>query len=95
LGGWWGPHVRGDIGLSVDQHRARLAVAHASTLKDVPSILTLVEEEAVRPLLYWDAKKVVERAEVLHHKLLLESCSGMLEKLRAWGGEGDVIDIEQ
>jgi hypothetical protein len=47
-----GAHVRGDIGLSVDQHRARLAVAHASTLKDVPSILTLVEEEAVRPLLY-------------------------------------------
>jgi hypothetical protein len=29
-----------------------LAVAHASTLKDVPSILALVEEEVVGPLLY-------------------------------------------
>jgi hypothetical protein len=47
-----GGHVRGDLGLSVDRHGAGLAVAHASTLKDVPSILTLVEEEVVRPLLY-------------------------------------------
>jgi hypothetical protein len=46
------PHVGEDLGLSVDQHGAGLAVAHASTLKDVPSILALVEEEAVRSLLY-------------------------------------------
>jgi hypothetical protein len=38
---------------------------------------------------------VVERAEVLHHELLLESCSGTLEKLRARGDEHDVIDVEQ
>jgi hypothetical protein len=38
---------------------------------------------------------VVERAEVLHHELLLLSCSGMLEKLRVQGGEDDVIDVEQ
>jgi hypothetical protein len=76
-----GPHVGGDLGLSVDCHGAGLAVAHASTLKDVPSILALVEEEAVGPLLYWDAEEVVERAEVLHRELLLESCSGTLEKL--------------
>jgi hypothetical protein len=38
---------------------------------------------------------VVERVEVLHRELLLESCSGMLEKLRARGGEDDVVDIEQ
>jgi hypothetical protein len=36
----------------------------------------------------------VERANVLHHELLLESRSGTLEKLRARGGENDVIDIE-
>jgi hypothetical protein len=41
-----GPHVGGDLGLSVDRRRARLAVPHASMLKDVPSILALVEEEA-------------------------------------------------
>jgi hypothetical protein len=80
--------------LSVDQRRARLAVTHASTLKDVPSILALVEEEVVGLLLYWDAEEV-KRAEVLHRELLLESCSGTLEKLWARGGEDDVIDVEQ
>jgi hypothetical protein len=38
---------------------------------------------------------VVERAEVLHYELLLESCSGTLEKLRARGGEDDVVNVEQ
>jgi hypothetical protein len=47
-----GPHVGGDLDLSVDQRGAELAVAHASTLKDILSILALVEEEAVRLLLY-------------------------------------------
>jgi hypothetical protein len=50
-------------------------------LKDVPSILALVEEEVVELLLYWDTEEVVERADVLHHELLLESYSGTLEKL--------------
>jgi hypothetical protein len=36
----------------VDWREAGLTVAHASTLKDVPSILVLVEEEVIRPLLY-------------------------------------------
>jgi hypothetical protein len=37
----------------------------------------------------------VERAEVLHCELLLESCSGVLGKLRARGDGDDVIDVEQ
>jgi hypothetical protein len=44
--------VGGDLGMSVDRCGAGLVVAHASTLKDVPSILVLVEEEAIGPLLY-------------------------------------------
>jgi hypothetical protein len=47
-----GPQVGGDLGLSIDQRGAWLAVAHASMLKDVPSILMLVEEEVIGPLLY-------------------------------------------
>jgi hypothetical protein len=47
-----GAHVREDLDLSVDRRGARLAVAHASMLKDIPNILALVEEEVVRPLLY-------------------------------------------
>jgi hypothetical protein len=37
----------------------------------------------------------MERVEVLHRELLQESCSGMLEKLWARGGEDDVVDVEQ
>jgi hypothetical protein len=81
--------------LSVDRCGVGLVVAHASTLKDVPSILTLVEEEAIGPLFYWDAEEVVERAKVLHHELLLESWGGTLQKLKARDGEDDVVDVEQ
>jgi hypothetical protein len=37
------------------------------------SILALVEEYAIGPLLYLDAKEVVKWIEVLHHELLLKS----------------------
>jgi hypothetical protein len=37
----------------------------------------------------------VERAEVLHRELLLERCSGTLEKFWAQGGEDNVVDVEQ
>jgi hypothetical protein len=59
------------------------------------SILALLKEKFVWPLLYWDAEEVVERAKVLHRKLLLKSGSGTLEKLWAWGDEDDVVDVEQ
>jgi hypothetical protein len=42
-----GPHVGGDLSLSVDWRGAGLAVAHASAPKDVPSILSLVKEEVI------------------------------------------------
>jgi hypothetical protein len=38
--------------LSVDRHGAGLAVNHVSTLKDILSILALVEEESVDLLLH-------------------------------------------
>jgi hypothetical protein len=37
----------------------------------------------------------VEGAEVLYRELLLESCSGTLEKIQARGSEDDVVDVEQ
>jgi hypothetical protein len=51
-------------------------------LKDIPSILALVEEEVIVSLLHRDAEEVVERGEVLHDELLLGSHSGTLEELR-------------
>jgi hypothetical protein len=44
--------VEGDLGLSVDQSEAGLAVSQANTLKDVPSVLALVKKEVISPLLY-------------------------------------------
>jgi hypothetical protein len=54
-----------------------------------------VEEEVIGPLLYFDVEEVVERTDVLHRKLLLESYSGMLEKLQARGDEDNVVNVEQ
>jgi hypothetical protein len=47
-----GAHVRGDLGLSVHRHGAGLAVAHDSALKDIPSVLALVKEDAIGSLLH-------------------------------------------
>jgi hypothetical protein len=74
-----GVRVGGDLGLSVDRCGAGLVVAHSSALEDIPSVLTLVEEEAVNSLLHRDAEDVAEGAKVLHGELLLESHSGTLE----------------
>jgi hypothetical protein len=90
-----GARVGGDLGLSVDRRGVELAVAHASTLKDILSELVLVEEEVVNSLLYRDAEEMMEGAEVLHGKLLVESRSGMLEKPQTRGGEDDVVDVEE
>jgi hypothetical protein len=38
--------------MSIERRGAGLAVTHVTTLKDVLSILALVEEEVVGPLLY-------------------------------------------
>jgi hypothetical protein len=46
----------GDLGLCVHGRRDRLAVHHASVLKDVKSELTLSEEEYISMMLYRDPK---------------------------------------
>jgi hypothetical protein len=47
-----GSHVRGDLGLSIDRHGAWLAIAYASSLKDIPSVLTLLQEDVIMLLLH-------------------------------------------
>jgi hypothetical protein len=64
-------------------------------LKDIPSVLALVEEEVVDLLLHRDAKEVVEGAEVPHGKLLLESHSDALKQLWAQSDEDNIVDIEE
>jgi hypothetical protein len=88
------PHVRGDLGLSIDWRGVGLAITHVSALKDIPNVLVLVKEETVRSPLHWDAEEVVKRVDVLYHELLPESHSDTVEKLWVRGGEDDDIDVE-
>jgi hypothetical protein len=60
------PGSGGDLGLCVHGRRDRLAVHHASALKDIENELALSEEESIDLMLYRDPQKVVKRAEVLH-----------------------------
>jgi hypothetical protein len=61
-----------DLGLRVHEHQDRLAVHHASVLKDVESELALSEEESIYLMLYGDPQEVVKRAEILHDEFSLE-----------------------
>jgi hypothetical protein len=72
------PESGGDLGLCVHGRRDRLAVHHASVLKDIESELALSEEESIDLMLYRDPQKVVKRAEVLHDEFPLKSRYGVL-----------------
>jgi hypothetical protein len=69
--------------VSVHRCGAGLAVGHASALKDIKSVLTLLQEKVVVSLLHEDAHEVVVGRQVLHGELLPEGCSVALKKLRA------------
>jgi hypothetical protein len=73
-----GTHVGGDLGLSVHHHGVGFAIAHASALKDILSILVLLQQEVVVLLIHYDVEEVEEGTQVLHGKLPLEVCSGTL-----------------
>jgi hypothetical protein len=88
------PESGRDLGLRVHERRDRLAVHHASALKDVESELTLSEEESIDLMLYRDAQKVVKRAEVLHGEFPLKSRYGVLQERCARCGEHNVINIK-
>jgi hypothetical protein len=62
----------GDLGLCVHRRQNRLAVHHASTLKNIESKLMLSEEEPVRLMLYGDSHKMMEGSKILHGKFSLE-----------------------
>jgi hypothetical protein len=89
------PKSNRDFGLCVHGHRDRLAVHHASMLKDVESELALSEEESVCLMLYEDPLKMVKRAEVLHSEFLLEGRYGVLQEHCARCNEHNVINIKQ
>jgi hypothetical protein len=71
------PGLGGDLGLRVHWHRNRLAVHHASLLKNIKSKLTLSEEESARLMLYGDPQEM-EGPKILHGEFLLEGRYSLL-----------------
>jgi hypothetical protein len=88
------PESGGDLGLRVHGRRDRLAIHHASALKDVESELALSEEESIDLMLYGDPQKVVKRVDVLHSEFPLKSRYGVLQERCATCGEHNVINIK-
>jgi hypothetical protein len=88
------PQLGGDFGLCVHRHRNRLAVHHASMLKDIKSKPELSEEEFVHLMLYGDPQKVMEGSEVFHGEFSLEGRYGVLQKCCVVCDEDNVINIK-
>jgi hypothetical protein len=77
-----------DLCLHAHRRRNRLAVHHASSLKNIESKLTLSEEEPVCLIL-------MKGLEILHGEFSLESRYGLLQKCCVGCSEDNVINIKQ
>jgi hypothetical protein len=84
---------RGDLGLCVHGHRDRLAVHHASMLKDIKRELALSEEDSICLMLYGDPPKMVKMVELLHSKFPFEGRFGVLQEHYTRCGVHIVINI--
>jgi hypothetical protein len=70
----------GELGVLVDRSGRMRAIKHPSTLKNILSVLTLMEKEAVRSVHYLKAEEVVKRAEVLDGELNTKTISELSKK---------------
>jgi hypothetical protein len=87
------PELGGDLSLCVQRRQNRLAIHHASSLKNIERTLTLSEEEPVHLMLYEDSQKMMEGSEV-HGEFPLQSGYGLLQKCCAGYGENNVINVK-
>jgi hypothetical protein len=70
------PRVSCQLCLEVNWSRARLAIRHDCTFKDVKRVGVLMEEQTIQTTLDGDTEEVVKRPEVLHGKFPLKSENG-------------------
>jgi hypothetical protein len=85
------PRFDRDLGLRVHRCQNRLAIHHASSLKNIESKLTLREEELMCLMLYEGYQKMMEELEILHSEILLDGKYGLLQKYYGRCGEDNVI----
>jgi hypothetical protein len=81
--------------MCVHQGQNRLAVHHASSLKNIESKLSLSEEDPVRLMLYGDSQKIMEGPKIFHGEFPLEGRYGMLQKCCAGCGKDNAINVKQ
>jgi hypothetical protein len=84
-----------DLCLHAHRRQNRLAVHHASSLKNIESKLTLSEEEPVCLILYGDSQKMMKGLEILHGEFSLEGRYGLLQKCCVGCSEDNVINVKQ
>jgi hypothetical protein len=89
------PRLGRDLGLCVHWRQTRLAIHHASSLKNIKSKLTLSEEELMRLMLYRDSQKMMVEFEVLRGEFPLEDRYGLLQKCCTGWGDDNVINVKQ
>jgi hypothetical protein len=73
----------------------RLAVHHASSLKNIESKLMPSEEELIHLMLYINSQKMMEGSEVLYSEFSLEDRYGLLKKSHAGYSEDNVNNVKQ
>jgi hypothetical protein len=81
--------------LGIDRRGSRLAVCHASTIKDVFRVLSLCEEEAGVITTYLDAEEKPQGAEVFDGKLSMEFFDDALQQLCVRRRQDDVVDVDE
>jgi hypothetical protein len=84
-----------DLALHVHRGRTGLALGHASALKEVDGVLSLVKEQALGTTLDDDPQEVMEHPQVLHRELLLKAGDDATLEPSGGGGEHNIIDVEE
>jgi hypothetical protein len=85
----------GELGLRVNRRTHRMTVKHASTVKELMSILPLVKKEPIRMLNDLNPEEAVKRAHILDSKLNTKMISKLSKKLRGACYQNNVIHVEE
>jgi hypothetical protein len=72
-----------------------MTVKHASTVKKLMSILSLMKKEPIRAPNNLNTEEVVKGAHILDSKLSTKTISKLSEKLRSAGRQDNIIHVEE
>jgi hypothetical protein len=91
----WRTSISGYFGASIGRGKAGFAVAHAVSVEDVQSVLTLGKEQRVLVALNSYTEEEVKGTKVLHRKFLFQGNNDSVEKLSGQSSEHNIINVEE